>query len=330
MIPGNTFLPSLGPVDTSLQPEALEARVKYWIARLPCNTDPTFQLYLRDISRVWDPEDFKIPGRRPVTLGPPQQVVSTDWDFKPSQVIPTSSQNICTAGVLNMPIKYPGSPVMLPRCLHPIKDLVKDVLAIELALKRKYLPQLYDRYWCYITVDTRIVPPGEKQRNGGLHVDGFQGQRYVTKLPNDHSFLYTSDMPTWFTDEAYNPPPNYNINWFEGPGSFTEMITSQFAGPIQELCMISGLQIHEAGHNPTLKPRPRFFFRAEFVLKHYDRLGDTINPLLGQFEHYVDRSIQSTLPVDASQSQGGHFGAVKENCSGEPPDLPRPPVTHPE
>ena len=176
--------------------------------------------------------------------------------------------------------------------------------------------RLFDDYVLYITVHNSMVNPGEVQRNAGMHVDGFQGTRYPTKFPNDHSYLFVNEGSTLFTDAIFNPPKrlgnyDYAQNWYEGEFGMNTLKKYLKPGQCKNLYMMSGMQIHEAGAIPKecTKPTGRIFYRAEYVMKDYDRNGDSINTKLGNFETYTDRSIATTLKLtDTKKLHGAKFG----------------------
>jgi len=249
-------------------------------------------------------------------------------------------------GVLNMPLKHTGTDIILPSCLENKvwKDFILNSFGSELAIRSilehesgkhidelykkikedlkqynihdldkrvKKNPRLIDDYVFYITVQGSMVEPNKVQRNAGMHVDGFQGTRYPVKFPNDHSYLYVNEGPTMFTDAPFNAPDNYNTNWYEGKYGMNTLRKHLRPGTIKNLVMMSGMQIHEAGKIPSTftKSVGRVFYRGEFVLKNYDRNGDSINSKLGKFKYYTDRSISTTLKLtDTKKLHGVEFG----------------------
>lgn len=177
--------------------------------------------------------------------------------------------------------------------------------------------RLFDDYVLYITVNNSMVNPGEIQRNAGMHVDGFQGTRYAKKFPNDHAYLFVNEGSTLFTDAIFDPPKllsgeyDYTQNWYEGEFGMNILREYLEPGLCKNLYMMSGMQIHEAGAIPKeyTKPTGRIFYRAEFVMKDYDRNGDSINKKLGNFITYTDRSIATLLKLeDTSGLHGVKFG----------------------
>jgi len=188
-----------------------------------------------------------------------------------------------------------------------LKEMGKD-------MKSDY--RLFDDYVLYITIQSSMVEPGKEQRNSGMHIDGFQGIRYPIKFQNDHAYLFVNEGPTLFSEALFDPPMkdgqyDYNTNWYEGEKGMNNLRDTLIPGLAKNLYMMSGMQIHEAGKIPETykKKTGRIFYRAEFVLKDYDRNGDSINRLLGTFKTYTDRSILTTLNLKSTKkTHGVSFG----------------------
>jgi exonuclease III len=337
--------------------------ISFYHDKMQSNDWKYFILFIRDIISNWDPKDFLLEGRLPVLLKkslPPIQSEIDNWSNESGinklnenflnceDVIASNTDYVKykNQGVLNMPLKYCGTHIILPKCLENKvwKDFIINSFGSELAIRSilehepgkeiddlykkikedlkqynihdldkrvKRNPRLLDDYVFYITVQGSMVEPNKVQRNAGMHVDGFQGTRYPIKFPNDHSYLYVNEGPTQFTDAPYHAPDNYNTNWYEGKYGMNTLRKYLKPGTIKNLVMMSGMQIHEAGKIPSTftKPVGRVFYRGEFVLKNYDRNGDSINSKLGKFKYYTDRSISSTLKLtDTKKLHGVEFG----------------------
>ena len=248
-------------------------------------------------------------------------------------------------GVLNMPIKMPNSDIIIPPELQLINKLIIMITSFELAIKSLILEnnlllfqslkmrysditpenfisagnKLFDDYWMYLTIDSGEIEPGKTQRNSGVHIDGIQGSRYKKKFLNDHCFIIADSIPTKFFNFKFDVPkdefgnPDYDINWYEkSKGSLRDDMTTLSKKhdhkTYDEGIFMSGLQLHEADMNTKPYPIKRTFFRLEFVQKAYDRIGDTINPILGSFDNPTDRSIKNTVK-DGEASEGADVGS---------------------
>ena len=166
--------------------------------------------------------------------------------------------------------------------------------------------RLYDSYFWYLSIDCRDVLRGQHHRRPGVHIDGFCGASYVENpIPNTQGIILASDFPTYFVTEGWACPrtsdgdPDYTQNWSQGPAS----MSAAFSGvtepptvirpPSCALYALSGIQLHASGEMPADEPREsarRLFYRSEFALKHYDKVGNTVNARLGHFCNYVDNN----------------------------------------
>lgn len=249
-------------------------------------------------------------------------------------VTPRTRELLKDSGVLDMPIKKPHGPVFLPTELlaqDEIVGLVQSVVAFEVALRdtlfdeknkdlyeklSSSIPDLedrtskmralggimYDSHFLYLTLHRSIVQPGTSQRPGGFHVDGLQGARFQPKLPNTHTYFWTSSVPTIMVNKPWTPPDSYSDNWFEGPNSMSASFADEAdrlpRSNSGRLHFMSAYQIHApdvANEFEFPTPFQRLFARAQFTTQHYDRKGNTVNPRLGWFQKYEERSINSMV-----------------------------------
>lgn len=78
---------------------------------------------------------------------------------------------------LDMPIRLAGeTEYFLPNEWVGLQPLIENIIAQEHATNPNWVD-----YNTYITVDCKHVEADEQQRHGGLHVDGFQGERINPK-----------------------------------------------------------------------------------------------------------------------------------------------------
>jgi hypothetical protein len=337
-----------------------------------------FVFSVRDIISRWDPKDFLMEGRLPTLLKNTKESIKTvvdDWKFNVKEVNEhfLKCKDVCSSeagydefkdqGVLDMPVKFCGTSVVLPDCLNTetFRYFIVDSIACELAIRTilekngeiyghegmetimvdefkleklnlklkkdlqnrfgitdldrlvRFNKRLYDDYQFYVTVNVSEVEVGKAQRNVGIHVDGFQGVKYPIKFENDHSYIFVNEGPTLFTSEPFNPPDSYDINWYEGEKGMSSLSESLQKGRTRQLVLMTGLQLHEAGTIPMEYGEGtkvgRFFYRGEFTLKEHNRFGNSINKAFGRFNHYMDRSIVTTLGLkDTEGLHGVDFG----------------------
>lgn len=339
-----------------------------------------FVFSVRDIISRWDPKDFLMEGRLPTPLRDTKESIKTiidDWKYNVKEVnqLFLNCNDVCSSesgydefkdqGVLDMPVKFCGTNIVLPDCLNTetFRYFIVDSIACELAIRTilekngeiygrkglktildnneeyklkklnlklkkdlqsqfsitdldrlvKFNKRLYDDYQFYVTVNVSEVEVGKAQRNVGIHVDGFQGVKYPIKFENDHSYIFVNEGPTLFTSEPFNPPDSYDVNWYEGEKGMSSLNKSLRKGEVGRLVLMTGLQLHEAGTIPVEFGEGvkvgRFFYRGEFTLKEHNRFGNSINKAFGRFNHYMDRSIVTTLGLkDTEGLHGVDFG----------------------
>jgi hypothetical protein len=95
--------------------------------------------------------------------------------------------------VLRIPIKYGGSEeVRIPSELLPLKEEIIRILQYDYWVTGEQWKEFY----CHLTIDNKLVTPGETHRYPGFHGDGLQGGKFKTKLVCEHSYIVTSPEPT--------------------------------------------------------------------------------------------------------------------------------------
>lgn len=190
-----------------------------------------------------------------------------------------------------MPIKFPGNKeYRIPGVLKEYQTIIEKIANVE----QKNNP-IIEQCYAYLTIDKKILTPGITTRKGGIHVDGFQGDRINPKLPADHSYIIYDNHPTIF----YNQPFYVGENWktschdyfkgFEKQKKHYNQITYH---PYQIL-LISAYCLHEAPL--VLEEYFRTFFRLSYTVRKFDRLGNAHNPLFDYHWEMKARNTPSSL-----------------------------------
>lgn len=240
------------------------------------NTSTYNQQTMADLHSSWDLKQFAQP-RQPFEIGSiPEPAVFKEGSTR----------------VLDMPIKLAGSnEYKIPDNLLPFVSLIQKIIDHEHSLLSS--DQIL-KYNAYLTIDQSQVHAGTLQRNSGAHVDGFQGARIAPKTTINHSYVAANSTPTTFFPQAFNfsqlDERVHNI--------FLEMNvqaneTKAFQTKPDTLYLMDAYTVHRA--EPATEDCFRTFLRVSYDVKPFDRLGNTINPLLNYDWEMVPREAQTTL-----------------------------------
>jgi len=213
-------------------------------------------LLVEDVHQNWNPRRFSIV-------------------HKPAVVAEISSSDLLQAKeeVLDMPIKLPTQAFRLP-----FDNDIKQIVEVCTDFEQGINPQ-WEQYHCYLTINQGIVRPGATQRNPGPHFDGMQGTRYPQKFPVCHQYLVSSALPTTYYVQPFatlNLDPDKH-NWFKAFEQQVDPKTKYQPKPF-ELLLQTAYCVHES--TPASAKTSRTFVRVEFSLKEFNRIGNSINPLL--------------------------------------------------
>lgn len=172
---------------------------------------------------------------------------------------------------LDMPIRLPGQEAYS----LPVEWSGLAVLLVEI-LRNEHLhnPNWRD-YHTYITVDQKEVSAGEQQRHGGLHVDGFQGERIAPKTKITRNYVVTTNGGTRFYPQRFTVVDPAKFNVFQG---FDLQAGDPLVAEPDLVYFMNAYTVHESGiaHLPGL----RTFLRVTYDLKEFDREGNTKNSAL--------------------------------------------------
>lgn len=190
---------------------------------------------------------------------------------------------------LDMPIRLAGeTDYKLPTNWIALKETLEQLISIE----HKHNPNWKD-YHTYITVDNRPVKVGQQQRHGGLHVDGFQGERINPKTKITRNYVATTNGGTQFWNQRFIVADPKKFNVFKG---FDLQIDGDpFIAEPNNFYFMNAYTVHESGFAEF--DGDRIFVRLTYDLKEFDRLGNTKNPHLNYNWNMVQRNAQEQVEI---------------------------------
>jgi hypothetical protein len=185
--------------------------------------------------------------------------------------------------------------IYLPKNLQYLAPLIKFACQIELECN----PEFMNQYYIFLSISHSIIPPGDFQRRGGWHIDGHQGyerlQKDGKKLPCDRQYLISNVLPT----EIISCPFNFDkireycrknfsdldsVNMqdvIEQQASYYESSANVSTLVPNQLNFLNPYMVHRAVPNKSDQPIRRSFARLLFSTFTRNRLGDSVNPVLG-------------------------------------------------
>ncbi len=236
-----------------------------------------------------------------------------DLDKRKPICFPCSLDNplpLSSIRILDMPIKFKHQnqykiPFEIAQHYGPIIEHVAQIRhLVEQFLRKNQGQEIEDEYYCYLTIDNGSIMENTSQRNGGIHVDGFQGARINPKCKMDYSFVISSVEATRFYNLKSNTPslqishldPSIH-NFFN---DFEKQIRSRSEdfdiwrpNPNTEIVLMDAFCLHES---PIMShSQNRTFLRMSYSIREFDRLGNTNNNLFDYSWNMVPRNIQETL-----------------------------------
>jgi hypothetical protein len=224
--------------------------------------------------------------------------IGTIWDFtefnKIRHPLPIVSMQLpmpTGLRILEMPIKFPNSDYRLPGILKPFEKIIRQVANIEASSIKNA-----NAYYCYLTVDEKILTPGRFTRNLGCHVDGFQGSRITTKHIVDHSYIMVDNTPTLFYNQPFNCAhlrPDVH-NFFKYWDAIAKAEHEMTIIP-NMMYFMDAYTVHRAPQFISSVPMARTFIRLSFCVREFDRLGNTHNPMFNYDWEMVPRKTAETL-----------------------------------
>jgi hypothetical protein len=185
--------------------------------------------------------------------------------------------------------------VYLPKELSYLKPFIEHVCQIEKVCN----PDFIEQFYIFLSVSHSMIAPGSTQRRGGWHIDGHQGyerlQKNGKKLPCDRQYLIANVLPTQTISCQFNfdKVRDYcrlnlcdldSVNMqdvIEQQASSVESKENVTTLAVNRLSFLNPYMVHRAVFNPFDQPIKRTFVRILFSVFPRDRLGDSVNPVLG-------------------------------------------------
>lgn len=232
---------------------------------------------LNTINTLWDEENFS-------KINLPKVL----FQLNEEQIIAYTQQEHMR--VLDMPIKFPSSNYRIPQQLLHLLPLIQKIASHE-----HFINEKINDYYCYLTLDRRIVKSGKTTRKEGIHVDGFQGARLGEKLPIDHSYLLYSNYPTIFFNQSFKVEKQWDKtchNYFEGFEN-QKLPSKEVVYPNHTVLLIDAYTLHEAPQ--VTQDTERTFLRLSYTVREFDRLGNAHNSMFDYHWDMHHRDIQKTL-----------------------------------
>lgn len=192
--------------------------------------------------------------------------------------------------ILDMPIKFPGnSEYYIPKPLQPYLVNIHNVACSEMTNVKNH-----EDFYCYITIDEKVIQPNESPRNGGCHVDGFQGSRINPKTRIDHSYIAVTDCPTVFYNQSFpcSHLDESKHNFFKYWDSIAKNENEVFI-ETNKIYLMDAYTVHRS--NAQNKLSKRIFFRMSYSVREFDRLGNTHNPMINYNWEMVPRNMAANL-----------------------------------
>lgn len=187
---------------------------------------------------------------------------------------------------LDMPIRLAGDEeYRLPEEWIGLSPLLRSIISNEHA----HNPNWID-YYTYITVDCSFVSPQEQQRHGGLHVDGFQGDRITEKTKVTRNYVMTTNGGTRFYPQRFIVADPQEFNVFQG---FDLQAERYDVADTHTVYFMDAYTVHESGI--AVEAGLRTFLRVTYDLKVFDRLGNTKNSALDYDWEMVARNAQDLV-----------------------------------
>jgi len=196
---------------------------------------------------------------------------------------------------LDMPIKMAGSmEYRLPAELKQFSGVLSAMIGHEHTHNK-----LVKDFYAYLTVDQTVKDPGKTyHREGGLHVDGFQGARVNPKVMCDRSYIVVDCDPPYVYLQPFPQVvamDDSKENIFHAFDKYRLLSNALRIGP-KFIYFMDCYCVHSAG---VALSQQRTFVRLSYSVRQYDRLGNSHNHLFDYNWPMFTRDIASVLePAD--------------------------------
>lgn len=191
---------------------------------------------------------------------------------------------------LDMPIKMKENkeyriPLEFEQFLEPIYEMI--------SFENIHNKNLID-FYTYLTIDQTISNGKEFHREGGLHVDGFQGPRINPKVICDRSYFVTDcDCPS-FWNQSFPTVKNLDDTKYNLFKEFDK--TKHYSSEIKclpfNIYFMDCYSVHSAG---KVQNEKRTFCRVSFSAREFDRLGNSHNNCFDYNWKMVERNFPKNL-----------------------------------
>ena len=194
---------------------------------------------------------------------------------------------------LDMPLRLAGQKqYYVPQEWANLTNVVQQIINVEHAHNKNW-----EKYNCYLTIDSSIVDVDLQQRNSGLHVDGFQGARIDPKTKITRNYVASNNGGTRFYPQRFNADlDDSRFNIFAG---FDLQKQHAVIGPENTVVFMNAYTVHESGI--AIRKGQRTFLRITFDLKEFDRQGNTHNGMLPTGWNMITRDVHSMLLVPSAK-----------------------------
>ena len=190
------------------------------------------------------------------------------------------------ARCLDMPLRLAGEPTYsLPEEWLKFLPILQQLTGVEHQHNPNWL-----EYNTYLTVDSKKVKVEEQQRHGGLHVDGFQGERINPKNKITRNYVMTTNGGTRFYPQSFIVVDETKFNIFQG---FDLQAKSFIVAEENVAYFMDAYTVHESGI--AVKAGLRTFLRLTYDVKKFDRVGNTHNSMLDYSWDMVDRKVHEMV-----------------------------------
>jgi len=184
------------------------------------------------------------------------------------------------------------SKIYLPKELSSLGEYIQYLAQIEL----KSNPYFFCNYYLFLSISDSEVLPNDTHRRGGWHIDGHQGyERLINsnvKQLTDRQYILCDVLPTEFYPMKFDfneIRKKHNLDSvnmqdiIEKMVSKQELLKPELISTIKtnEINFLTPYMVHRGQTNKTDKPIKRKFIRLICSPYSRDRIGDTINPIIG-------------------------------------------------
>ena len=162
----------------------------------------------------------------------------------------------------------------------------------------------------FVTVNQSPVKKAASQRRAGVHLDGIQSVKWdgYNYKPDRH-YILCSALPTIyhlgeFDTRSVNMAED---NLFarmrecmrENPSGYTKFVPEPY-----DICFMHAYHAHEVAHAEVDVPQ-RTFIRITYTQLIYDRLGNSVNPLIKNNWDWSPRPLTFEMFKKQNQNSGG-------------------------